>query len=75
MSDLLTGKDAPNFRIVSGTPAAVEHAFNQLLEEYVATHINFSVVKDEVIVTALLIHTRVVNRQQLAAARMPGIRQ
>lgn len=75
MSDLVNGKETPNFRIVSGPPAAVEHAFNQLLEEYVTTHINFSVVKDEVIVTALLINVRIVNRQALASVRMPGIKQ
>jgi hypothetical protein len=75
MADLVTGKEAPNFRVVSGPPAAVEHACNQLLEDYAAILWNFAVVKDEVVLSVVMIHTRILNRQALANARMSGVRQ
>lgn len=75
MSDLITGKQAPNFRTITGPVPAIEVQLNELLEEYVANQIYWSVINGKVHLSVLLIHTRIVNRQQLGAIRMPGPRQ
>jgi hypothetical protein len=75
MADLVTGKESPNFRVVSGPPAVIEHQLNELLNEYIAVLWHWCVVHDELILSAVLMHTRIVHRQQLAQTRMPGMRQ
>lgn len=64
MSDLITGKQAPNFRAITGPVPAIEVQLNELLEEYVANQIYWSVIDGKVHLSALLIHTRIVNRRR-----------
>ncbi len=66
------GKQAPSFRAIYGKPEVVEHQVNQLMEEYTVLSYNWAVVKDELILSALLVHNRLILRLQLAQTRMGG---
>ena len=66
----------PSLRILSGSPEMVEHEANLLLKNYAAIMWNFSVVRDELVITVILVHERELRKAQLAQMRsVPGIRQ
>ena len=72
-------KEPKRFRIVSGDPATVELECNAMFDEYTAFLWNFAVAGDKVIVTALLLHQKEIEKQQrtqmLTAARNFPMRQ
>jgi hypothetical protein len=58
----------PKIRILSGTPAKVEAELNLLLDNYVPSMWAWSQVKDEVIVSVVLVSQSQVRQAQMAAA-------
>ena len=72
MSDLVTGQDAPNFRVISGTPQEMQHLMNQLLTDYSAHSLYWCTIDGKVILSALLMHNRIINRARLAATQIGG---
>lgn len=60
----------PSLRIVSGPARVVELELNQLLKSYAVTVWNFATVKDEIHVTAILVHERELRKMQLAQPMM-----
>lgn len=61
----------PKIRILSGSPAVIEHQVNELLEDYAPMSWSFTMVKDAIVVTVLLISQAEIRKQQLAAAPLP----
>ena len=58
-------------RILSGSPAIVEHQLQELLKSYIAATWNFAVVAGELVITVVLVHQSEIMKAQLAA--MPPI--
>jgi hypothetical protein len=65
----------PPVRIISGRFDVTEAQVNRMAKDYVVAQWYFSVVKDEVHVTAILLSQGEIRKAQLAQARMPGMRQ
>jgi len=54
-------------RILSASPAIVEHDLQELLKSYMAVTWNFAVVAGELVVTVVLVHESEIRKAQLAA--------
>jgi hypothetical protein len=65
----------PRLRIITGPVAVVEHQLNELLDEYAVTVWQFTPIKDEMHITAILIAVSELRKGQLANLNMnPGQR-
>jgi len=64
-----------NFRVLSGSPEAMEHELNRLLDEYTLVSHAFHVVDGKVVMSAFMMHISILNRQALAQAVHRGPRQ
>lgn len=65
----------PPLRVVSAPPIQAVEQINELLKEYSVMQYHFAVVKDELILTALLINKSVIAQMQLANLNVPTRRQ
>ena len=65
----------PPVRIISGRFDVTEAQVNRMAKDYVVTQWYFSVVKEEVHVTAIMLSQGEIRKAQLANARMGGVRQ
>jgi hypothetical protein len=55
-------------RIISGNAAYIEGELNRLADEYSGTQWNYAVVKDELLITVVLIHHSELRKMQLMQA-------
>jgi hypothetical protein len=59
-------QDKPRaLRIISGSAAYIEGELNRLADEYAGTQWNYAVVKDELVITVVLIHHSELRKAQL----------
>jgi hypothetical protein len=75
MSQDMLGEQNPPLRVVTEVPALAVELINMLLKDYMVMSYNWSVVKDELILSALLVNKAEIRKMGLANLQMPNGRQ
>lgn len=66
-----TAAKPPKFRLITGNTQTIENAVNELWGDYVLQSLTFTVVRDEIAVTAQLILTSEIRMALLAQGGHP----
>ena len=66
MPDILNAAKEKKIRILSGPAPVVEELINDMFNDWVAIQWNYSVVKDQLIITVLCLSASEARKQQLA---------
>jgi hypothetical protein len=74
VSEKIDVLENPPLRVVTAPPVAAVEQINQLLKEYQVMSYHWAVVKDELVLSALLIHKSELRKMALANHDMPGFR-